>query len=77
MSHCSVDHSSEDVKKKYESQLEFLPAEINELFGAFLEKEHSQEILNEIFHLLKKYDLSSNEEKMARNDKLLQYLQNA
>lgn len=77
MSQCSLDHSVEDVKKKYESQLEFLPAEINALFGAFLEKEHSQLTLNEVFHLLKKYDLASEEEKMARNEKLLQYLQNA
>jgi hypothetical protein len=77
MSQCSLDHTIEDVKKKYESQLGFLPAEIKLLLGPFLEKRHSQATLNEIFHLLKKYDLSSEEEKAARNNQLLLHLQNA
>lgn len=71
MSSCNIDHSQEDVKKKYESQSEFLPTEINELFVSFFSKSHSQETLNEVFHLLKKYDLSSEDEKLSRNEKLL------
>lgn len=71
MSQCNLDHSTEDVKKKYESQSEFLPTEVIELFDLFFTKTHKQETLNEVFHLLKKYDLSSEEEKLARNEKLL------
>jgi hypothetical protein len=71
MSQCNLDHSVEDVKKKFDSQSEFLPVEFMELFTLFFKKNHSQETLNEVFHLLKKYDLASDEEKLARNDKLL------
>jgi hypothetical protein len=71
MSQCTIDHSSEDVQKKYESQKEFLPKELLELFNTFFMKTHTQETLNEVFHLLKKYDLSSEEEKLTRNEKFL------
>lgn len=71
MSRCNLDHSLEEVKKKFDSQSEFLPEALMELFTLFFEKEHSQERLNEVFHILKKYDLASDEEKLARNDKLL------
>lgn len=76
MSHCDLDHSPEDVKKKYESQSEFLPQEIRVLFQEFFQKEHSQDILNEIFHLLKKYDLVDEEEQSSRIKKLLLIIQN-
>jgi hypothetical protein len=71
MSSCSIDHSVEDVQKKYEAQNEFLPAELLELFQSFFTKSHSQDTLNEVFHLLKKYDLSNEAEKLNRNEKLL------
>jgi hypothetical protein len=71
MSQCNIDHSLEDVQKKYESQKEFLPIELLELFHSFFTKTHTQETLNEVFHLLKKYDLSSEEEKLTRNEKFL------
>lgn len=71
MSQCNLDHSVEDVKNKFESQSQFLPSEIVELFTNFFTKSHSQQTLNEVFHLLKKYDLSNEEEKLARNEKLL------
>ncbi|WP_442593607.1 hypothetical protein [Neobacillus sp. D3-1R] len=74
MSQCQIDHSIEDVKKKFESQSDFLPEEVKELFSSFFSVAHSQEKLNEIFHLLKKYDLSSEEEKTVRNEKFLQVL---
>jgi len=39
--------------------------------NGFLQNKHSQEILNDIFHLLKKYDLVSEEEREKRNAQLL------
>jgi SUMO ligase MMS21 Smc5/6 complex component len=71
MSSCNIDHSIEDVKKKFEAQSEFLPVVVKETFDEFFTNEHSQETLNEVFHLLKKYDLSSEEERDSRNEKLL------
>jgi len=76
MSNCQLDHSQEDVRKKYQSQKEFLPEEMETLFDHFFSKEHTQNILNEMFHLLKKYDLSSVEEKENRNKQILLLLNN-
>ncbi|MGJ7919826.1 hypothetical protein [Neobacillus sp. LXY-4] len=76
MGQCNLDHSQEDVYKKYESQIEFLPLEIRDLFEKFFKNEHKQEILNEVFHLLKKYDLSSVEERENRNKQLNLLLKN-
>lgn len=76
MGECKIDHSYEDVKMKFESQKEFLPGEVNGLFEAFFKKEHTQDLLNEVFHLLKKYDLSSDSEKSERNNRLLLVLRN-
>ena len=70
MSNCQIDHTHEDVQKKYESQKEFLPQDMIPLFQLYFSKEHSQKNLNEMFHLLKKYDLSSDEEKENRNIEL-------
>ena len=76
MSNCQLDHNHEDVRKKFESQKEFLPEEIIPLFELFFSKEHTQKILNEMFHLLKKYDLSSIEEQERRKKNLLLLLKN-
>jgi hypothetical protein len=76
MGECSIDHSKEDVQKKYESQKEFLPQEIQTLFNQFFGEEHTQDILNEVFHLLKKYDLATEEERSERNNKLNLVLKN-
>jgi citrate synthase len=76
MGKCNLDHTLEDVQKKFESQKSFLPEEIAGLFEVFFQKEHTQEQLNEVFHLLKKYDLASEEERKARNKKLLDMLKN-
>jgi hypothetical protein len=70
MSECKLDHSHEDVKSKYESQADYLPAELIPLFEQFFAKEHTQDLLNEVFHLLKKYDLSTEEERLVRNNRL-------
>jgi len=76
MSLCNLDHSLEDVRKKFESQMNFLSNEVCELFAEFFREEHSQEILNDVFHLLKKYDLVSEEEREARTNRLLLILKN-
>jgi citrate synthase len=76
MSECKLDHTHEDVQKKYESQKEYLPEEMVPLFEEFFSKEHTQDILNEVFHLLKKYDLASEEEKSERTSRLYLVLRN-
>ncbi|MEH7010223.1 hypothetical protein V7087_05300 [Neobacillus niacini] len=76
MSECKLNHSQEDVRNKYESQAAFLPADMKPLFEQFLTKEHTQDLLNEVFHLLKKYDLASEEEKNERNNRLFLILKN-
>lgn len=67
---CNLNHSQQDVRLKFESQKAFLPTQLSQTLDRYLEKGNSQETLNEIFHLLKKYDLSTQEEQESRNDKL-------
>lgn len=76
MSECKLDHLQEDVKNKYESQTAFLPEDMKSLFEQFFAKERTQEILNEVFHLLKKFDLASEEEKSERTNRLYMVLRN-
>lgn len=64
---CNLDHSVEDVQKKYEAIMPHLPAAITRALPAYLRESRTQEELNEVFHLLKKYDLSDEEEKARRN----------
>ena len=70
MGKCNIDHSLEDVLKKYETQKDFLPSNIRERFLARLGSSRDQETLNNVFHLLKKYDLATEEERAARNSEL-------
>ena len=76
MSNCQLDHSHEDVQKKYESQKEFLPEDMIPLFQQYFSKEHTQKNLNEMYHLLKKYDLSLDQEKENTNTQLRLLLKN-
>lgn len=76
MSECKLNHTQEDVKSKYESITAFLPEEMKPLFHQFFQKEHTQDLLNEVFHLLKKYDLASVEEQENRNNRLYLVLKN-
>ncbi|PGB61862.1 group-specific protein [Bacillus toyonensis] len=71
---CNIDHSIEDVMNKLESQKSFLSEMIFEELKGFLQGNHSQEILNDVFHLLKKYDLVSEEERETRNAQLLLFI---
>jgi hypothetical protein len=67
---CNIDHSLEDVQKKLEAQVAFLPKDIVLKSRTFLEKGPTQEQLNEAFHLLKKYDLADEEEQRERDRQL-------
>jgi len=67
---CNIDHSNNDVMKKFQNQKEYLPETLIDKINNFLEKEQPQEKLNDLFHLLKKYDLASAEERDKRNEKL-------
>ncbi|PPA69302.1 group-specific protein [Jeotgalibacillus proteolyticus] len=70
MGKCSIDHTKEDTKSKLESQHRFLSEELYQSTLVFLKQDVSQEDLNELFHLLKKYDLASEEEQEQRAVKL-------
>ncbi|MBB6450101.1 hypothetical protein HNR44_002079 [Geomicrobium halophilum] len=72
MESCPIDHTPEQVKEKLESQQNFLPSEVYEHANQLLKRELSQETLNELFHLLKKYDLAEPQEQEQRNSALLQ-----
>ncbi|MGB7999771.1 MAG: hypothetical protein WCF60_06700 [Anaerobacillus sp.] len=66
MGKCSIDHSYGDVLNKLENQAEYLPDSLVQDIYKYLQRNLSQETLNELFHLLKKYDLASDEEKVER-----------
>lgn len=74
MGNCRIDHSQEDVIQKLKSQHDFLPEQIVQDLQRFLETERSQQTLNELFHLLKKYDLASEEEQQGRNQKIIELI---
>lgn len=76
MSECKIDHTIEDVKNKYESQADFLPEDVKASFSDFFDAVHTQEILNDVFHLLKKYDLATEDERETRNKRLSLVLNN-
>jgi hypothetical protein len=70
MGKCTIDHKLEDVKQKLVEQAEFMPENlVRELEGSLTEKA-DQEFLNEVFHLLKKYDFADEKEREVRNEKL-------
>ncbi|MFC4559561.1 hypothetical protein ACFO3D_15280 [Virgibacillus kekensis] len=70
MGKCNIDHSRESVITKLENQEEFLPGELAGKTRTFLTDDHSQETLNDLFHLLKKYDLASEEERKDRDQQI-------
>lgn len=74
MCKCTVDHSLEDVRNKLEEQSAFLPQEVYEQFQLFLDKQQNQTVLNEVFHLLKKYDLATEEVREQRNVNLRKFI---
>lgn len=74
MSSCNIDHPIVDVEKKLADQKSFLPESLYNGSLQLLEQRPDQETLNELFHLLKKYDLASEEEQMQRNEGLKQII---
>ncbi|MFC7061453.1 group-specific protein [Halobacillus seohaensis] len=75
MSSCNLDHPNEDVRKKLEDQKNYLPEDLYEHSILFLNQSPTQSDLNELFHLLKKYDLSSEKEKNERNKSIKSLVQ--
>ncbi|MFD1359025.1 hypothetical protein ACFQ4X_13990 [Fictibacillus halophilus] len=70
MGKCTIDHTLEDVKQKLVDQAAFMPENlVREVEGSLTDKA-DQEFLNEVFHLLKKYDLADETERKERNEKL-------
>lgn len=74
MSRCTIDHSLEDVRQKLEEQQPFLPQELHGKCQQLLNEQLDQATLNDVFHLLKKYDLASKEIREERNAGLQQLM---
>ncbi|MBH0164111.1 group-specific protein [Fictibacillus sp. 7GRE50] len=70
MGKCTIDHMLEDVKQKLAEQSAFMPRELVMEVGDSLSEAADQTYLNEVFHLLKKYDLADESEREKRNGKL-------
>jgi hypothetical protein len=70
MGKCTIDHTLEDVKQKLVDQATFMPENLVCEVEGSLTEEADQEFLNEVFHLLKKYDLADENEREVRNEKL-------
>ncbi|WP_347551138.1 hypothetical protein ABFG93_04925 [Pseudalkalibacillus hwajinpoensis] len=75
MGKCTIDHSYSDVLTKLKGQADYMPDSLVQGINRFLEKTLSQEALNELFHLLKKYDLASQEEREKRNEEIDELIQ--
>lgn len=72
MSKCTIDHTQQDVVQKLNEQQTFMPQELVESGNVFLNSQLSQETLNKVFHLLKKYDLATEVERAERDSKMQQ-----
>ena len=70
MSNCSINHSCKDVSEKFRAQESYLPDRIKSLAAHMKEENMTQQELNALFHLLKKYDLADGEERSRRNHQL-------
>lgn len=70
MGKCTIDHTFEDVQQKLSEQSAYLPRELVIRIGDALTTDSDQAFLNNVFHLLKKYDLADEKEREERNEKL-------
>lgn len=77
MSKCNIDHSHQDVVEKLDSQKEYLTNDLYFETKGYLEVSRPQETLNELFHLLKKYDLAPAEEQLMRDKKIDDLISNS
>ncbi|MCM3718561.1 group-specific protein [Fictibacillus phosphorivorans] len=75
MGKCTIDHTLEDVKAKLADQAPFMPEELVARVDETLNENADQEYLNEVFHLLKKYDLADEKVREERNEKLKSLVQ--
>jgi ribosomal protein L15 len=75
MSSCKIDHTIDDVTKKLKEQTPYMDHSLVEKCFNFLSTSVSQAELNELFHLLKKFDLASEDEKKIRIDKMEKLVQ--
>ncbi|WCK53485.1 hypothetical protein PP175_19400 [Aneurinibacillus sp. Ricciae_BoGa-3] len=64
---CKLNHSVSDVQAKLNDMTAFLPHDISQWLTSYIDDGRSQEELNSIFHLLKKYDLADASEQDRRN----------
>ncbi|AMA72339.1 MULTISPECIES: hypothetical protein [Aneurinibacillus] len=71
---CNLDHSLEDIRKKLEVIAPHLPDRIVAVLPTYLESGRTQEELNYVFHLLKKYDLADEMERVHRNKEFIRLL---
>ncbi len=67
MSECKLDHSYADVRKKLSEQSRFLPEALLSRLDQYISEQLDQATLNELFHLLKKYDLADDAARLKRN----------
>lgn len=74
MGACNINHSSQDVFIKLQSQRAFMPESLFDRVTNFLQGAPVQDVLNALFHLLKKYDLVSSEEQENRNKSMIRLL---
>ncbi|WP_100407314.1 group-specific protein [Bacillus solitudinis] len=74
MTECKLNHSEDDVAAKLVEQSDYLPLDIQEAFRTFLSNTPSQPELNIAFHLLKKYDLATIDERKERHPKMYELL---
>ncbi|PGT91576.1 group-specific protein [Bacillus sp. AFS040349] len=75
MSSCKIDHTIDDVTKKLNEQTPYMDTSLVEKCFNFLSTSVTQTDLNELFHLLKKYDLASEDEKKTRMNKIEKLVQ--
>lgn len=73
MGSCNIDHTQDEVKQKLSEQKPFLPTNVADQLAQALTVDVTQESLNDIFHLLKKYDLATEDEQKEREQKLAVY----
>ncbi|RNB84440.1 group-specific protein [Brevibacillus fluminis] len=75
MGECRLNHSLQDVSSKLEEQKAYLPSDIVLQLQACLQQPLEQEILNQLFHLLKKYDLAEDAVRLERDAQFKTLLQ--
>ena len=66
----TADHSNEDVWRRLERQSQWMPAQLYYQFEELLSLHLEQPILNELYQVLKKYDVLTDIERDERNESI-------